>query len=214
MDLSMFKEGDRVMLETVTLMEETEFITRIEKIESNVITVLSPICKGAILRIPTNSRVVIIVFTGDKVYKAKGGAIDNFKEGNFHLSKIEITTEVERFERRNYYRLSIMKPVRIMKTDSEDIVEGKTMDISGGGMQLKSEEKLYKGQKLLVEVEIDGEFLELDGEVVSIVPGINHHDEKYGIKFLELGDKVVDKIVSYIFSVQRDRIRNDKKVKD
>lgn len=214
MDLSMFKEGDRVMLETVTLMEENEFVTRIEKIESDAVTVLSPICKGAILRIPTNSRVVIIVFTGDKVYKAKGIAVDNFKEGNFHLSKIEIKSEVERFERRNYYRLCVKKPVRIMKTDSEDIVEGESIDISGGGMQLRSEEKLYKGQKLLVELEVDGDFLELDGEVVSIMQGIASGDEKYGIKFLELGDKVVDKIVSYIFSIQRDRIRKDRKIKD
>lgn len=213
MDLSMFKEGDRVIIETVTLMEENEFVTIIQKLEENIVTVLSPICKGAILRIPVNSKVEILVFTGDKVYKAKGIAVDNVKDANFHLTKIEIKSEVERFERRNYYRLSVMKPIRIMKSDSEDAVEGKTIDISGGGIQVKSEEKLYKGQKLIVEVEIDGEYLELDGEVVSVMQGLNNHDEKYGIKFLEMGEKVIDKIVCYIFSIQRDRIRKDRKIK-
>lgn len=213
MDLSMFNEGDRVIIETVTLMEENEFTTRIEKIEDDKVTVLSPICKGAILRVPENTRVEIIVFTGDKVYKGKGISVNNFKSGNFHLTEIEIKSEVERFERRNYYRLSILKPIRIMKVDSEEVIEGKTIDISGGGAQLKSEEKLYKGQKILIEVELDGEFLELDGEVVNIMEGINYHDEKYGVKFNEVGEKVTDKIVSYIFSVQRDRIRKDRKVK-
>lgn len=211
MNLEILNEGDKVILGTVSLMEETEFVTRVEKISENTVTVLSPICKGAILRVPENSRVDIVFFSEEKIFKSKGISTGNFKTGNFHLTEIEIKSKVERFERRNYYRLSTMNPIRIIKTDSEKVISGKTLDLSGGGMQIKSEEKLNRGEKLLIELDLKGEFLELDSEVVSIVEGINSKEEKYGIKFVDIGEKVRDKIISYIFSIQRDRMRSNRK---
>lgn len=210
--LSVIKEGDKVVIETVTLMDETEFVTRAEKIEGDILRVLSPMCKGAVIRVPEDTRVGVMVFSGDKVYKGKGVAASNFKDGCFHYTDIKMETELERFERRNYYRLPLMKFIKIMRQDSEEVVEGRTLDISGGGIKFSSSEEFYKGEKILIEFEMENECIELEGEVVTINEGVIE-DCKYGTRFELMGDKVVDKIVSYIFKIQRDRIRTDSKLR-
>lgn len=214
MDLKIFEQGNKVIVETEEMMGETEFSTIVEGTDEDVLKIHSPICRGALLRIRENSRVGVTVFVNDKVYRARGVAGGNYKIGNFNFADIQITSDIERIERRNYFRLSIKKDVRIMKKDTEEVVEARTLDISAGGTQLTSREDFYIGENILVEIDLNGDYLELDGEVVNVIRDISEPEHRYGIKFEELGEKVEDRIMRYIFEVQLEERRKDKRLRD
>lgn len=214
MDLKIFEQGNKVILETEEMMGETEFSTIVDNTDEDVLKVHSPICRGALLRIRENSRIGVTVFVNDKVYTARGVAIKNYKSGNFHFADIQIVSEIKRIERRNYFRLSIKKDVRIMRKDTEEIVEARTLDISAGGTQIMSKADFYKGEKLLVEMDLNGDYVELDGEIVNIIKSIAEPEHRYGIKFEELGEKVEDRIMRYIFEIQLEERRKDKRLRD
>lgn len=214
MDLKIFEQGNKVIVETEEMMGETEFSTIVEGTDEDVLKIHSPICRGALLRIRENSRVGVTVFVNDKVYRARGVAVGNYKIGNFNFADIQITSDIERIERRNYFRLSIKKDVRIMKKDTEEVVEARTLDISAGGTQLTSREDFYIGENILVEIDLNGDYLELDGEVVNVIRDISEPEHRYGIKFEELGEKVEDRIMRYIFEVQLEERRKDKRLRD
>lgn len=213
MDLKIFEQGNKIILETEQMMGETEFSTIVDGTDEDILKVHSPISKGALLRVRENSRLGVIIFANDKVYKARGEAIRNYKDGNFNFVDIKITSEIERIERRNYFRLAISKDVKILKPETDEVVEAKTLDISAGGTQIKSKGDFYKGEKVLVEIDLKGDHVELDGEIVNIIKGIMVPENRYGIRFEDLGEKVEDKIMRFIFEVQMEERKKDKRLR-
>jgi len=178
-----------------------------------------PVKEGKYLPLNTGEKVSIIYYGDKEVYQFEaevlGRAIDVIPVIN--ISKPQNPRVVQR---RNYVRVLMLKNIKFMSIDKE-LAEKETskitkvidksqfkkailLDLSGGGMRIKTEEKLQLSEFIMIAIELIEEEIMIKSRVVrcDLQPD---NTNAYGLKFLELGEKDRDKIIKYIFQVMREQ---------
>lgn len=133
--------------------------------------------------------------------------------GPLPTTVIDRRGRVEHEQRRQYVRLELSLPVRFGVTwpigvyaDTDlPIFSGRTRDVSGGGIQLVTQEAIRPGTELALEIKLPEETVALGGEVVRVVTTIDqgtHKDYVLGVRFTG-PQRARDKIVAYVFAQQR-----------
>ena len=148
-----------------------------------------------------------VFYTDDTAaYKFDSTVIKRMKNP-FHVLVIKAPLEIKRIQRRNFFRLDIMRKVNycIINSSGEQKTKFKKsylLDISGGGIKLKVDEKMQTGIFLRLYLDIDGiKEIPVKGRVVRFYK--NHQGNKaVGIEFVHLNTGVRDTIVGWIFEKQ------------
>jgi len=178
-----------------------------------------PVKEGKYLPLNTGEKVSIIYYGDKEVYQFEaevlGRAIDVIPVIN--ISKPQNPRVVQR---RNYVRVLMLKNLKFISIDKE-LADKETskitkvidksqfkkailLDLSGGGMRIKTEEKLQLSEFIMIAIELIEEEIMIKSRVVrcDLQPD---NTNAYGLKFLELGEKDRDKIIKYIFQVMREQ---------
>jgi c-di-GMP-binding flagellar brake protein YcgR len=128
---------------------------------------------------------------------------------------LKIPHEIEKIQRRkfvrvpcvqyiNYTKLSDINIEEIIKDNCEDrFNKAILLDLSGGGMKLKISQEVYEDDRLAVYLSLDDEKLLVKGNIVRVAKD----DDKFicGLSFFELGYKIREKIIQFIFKLMRDQ---------
>ena len=165
--------------------------------------------------------------------RAHGTVTDHIKKEHFFLLKVELTSELERFQRREYYRVTCMVPMifmeltetaamaetieevkKIIKTRNEMTVRGigTILDISGGGARFTSSNSLQDIKFLLMEFHLPRknkeEQLEIDVVAKIIESSRTEARDKYmhRVKFYFKDSRLKEQLIGYVFEEER-RIR-------
>ncbi len=149
-----------------------------------------------------------VVYAVDEVaYKFSSQVLREDLNGQVPLLIIKRPERIERHQRRNWVRMRTTLTVhcaaaRLLQPEEEaTLLTGKILDLSGGGILLEVETDCRPGDQLLLTIHLpDGEMKCL-GEVRRILGKDGSH--AYGIQFLLIGEKDRDRIVRYIFQMQR-----------
>lgn len=172
------------------------FVSRIFDITKDGFLELDmPTRGGKLLLLPVNVRYEFVFISETGMYKAEGTITERFKRKNFFLIKAQLLTKLERFQRREYYRLNCLMPLtfqglsdevegldsatEIFKIlDSNDaevnhpIIRGMIVDISGGGLRAVSEEKIepvnYCYLSFFIEVRGEQQRVELVAKLIAV----------------------------------------------
>ncbi|QNO16437.1 PilZ domain-containing protein [Alkalicella caledoniensis] len=110
-------------------------------------------------------------------------------------------------EKRNFYRLNynlsfdfvILNPESIEAISNPMI--GVLKDLSGGGLSFSSEEDVELDQLLEVKINDGKSLILVLGKIVRKQKLENHY--LYGLEFVYIDEKTQDKLVQFIFNVQR-----------
>lgn len=144
-------------------------------------------------------------------------------EDHTPLLFIQAVSAVEKQQRRDYFRLSVITDV-IFKLQSGVVIEkqvnnGKvidveiptyrevavvTRDISGGGLRAMVGERIEMGSQILVDILLDNERIAVKAEVVRCQlfdDTVKRYD--CGLRFLEVEEKDRSRIIAFIFEKQR-----------
>ena len=166
-------------------------------------------------------------YTTNGLYQCFAKIIDRYKTDNKYLLLLELTSNLRRFQRREYYRLSCALEMNARSLQKEEIeaveqnnnylVPGLPLtrsiivDISGGGIRFVSGQWIKQNQNILLVIRLTNEYSDetfyLPGQVIATEkhPAI---EEMYihRVKFLfrDLRDR--EKIVRFVFEEER-RIR-------
>ncbi|MFA5478404.1 MAG: PilZ domain-containing protein [Candidatus Muiribacteriota bacterium] len=132
---------------------------------------------------------------------------------------IDFPKSIERIQRRNYVRVDVRLPFYYQKyTLSEEpeiipiLKKGYIMDVSGGGVFLRTPEKMEKDQFVQTKFKLGDEEFDIKGKIMRAI-SIRRGKSvmyKYGINFEEIIDMVRRKIIGYVFDVERSNIRKQK----
>ncbi|MFW6278809.1 MAG: flagellar brake protein [Bacillota bacterium] len=201
--------NQKVELEIKTGPYRGKYQSKIADIGNDTLKIMTPTHKGEILPIRKNLFLEVFYTDDDAAYRFFTRVLGRVKEP-IPLLIAEIPSEVDRIQRRNYFRLEITKDVEYCRIDEEgepleEYKETKILDISGGGIKMNIEgDNLGIGTQLKIKLEIDAlENNPVKGEVVQtydLPEGI----KAAGIKFLDLEDSFRDEIVGWIFEKQRE----------
>ncbi|WP_197079039.1 PilZ domain-containing protein [Candidatus Syntrophocurvum alkaliphilum] len=120
-------------------------------------------------------------------------------------------------QKRNWFRLKTELDIQWIpssladKYNKKDYYKGCVINISGGGLLFRSNE-LVTANEVEFYIELDGELMHLNGEVVRVEEEQENDDKKYlvGVKFINIKEVQRDYIISWITKSQREEVSNNK----
>jgi len=160
---------------------------------------------GAPLAVKKND-IIYVYFTTDRAaYEFKSVILQRIKEP-LPFILIKRPEELKRIQRRDYFRLELDGIVELHQEKKDGSIEKKEvklMDISGGGIQIKTKLKLKEGDQIKISFK---KLIKLDklikGKIVRKRKE-NFEVYKYGIEFIDISDRNREMIIQWIFNLQR-----------
>lgn len=129
--------------------------------------------------------------------------IKEFSESNDNFTLlIELGDEIEQTQRRQHYRLPVLKDVKL-GLQGDNLYDGFTQNISAGGVKCIFPIRIRPGAQIKLMMELDSKEFEITGKVLdSIEFNENKNNYVLRIEFIDLNEKLKSKLVSYIFHEQ------------
>jgi c-di-GMP-binding flagellar brake protein YcgR len=198
------------LLETLNINKKERLISQvIDTISENCLLVGIPISKGTIRPISIRDEIKLIYTKkGTGFYGFKARVIDRGNKGNIPYLKVIKTSEIDKIQRRDYYRLDMVLNVEMHinndKGDVVKVVEGLSKDISGGGIRVLCKEPVQKGT--IIELFIKNGDKPI--KVIAKVLRCNLYEEIYsqyevGLAYKDISINNRERIVKFIFDAQR-----------
>lgn len=201
-------------------------------VDEDEILIHNPLFEGKLYMIPLN--VEVTAFTK----KAEVGVIafsilllKREKKGNVYTIRCKINSELQKQQRRHYYRVRMFTdmdvycmvdvqghPVDYYIFDPDAVDEQKVdfkvsvLDISGGGVGLRSRIDLPIGTYIYGEVHLASRSIEVVGVIVRSMPSKKYLNEfELGVMFKDLDHENTRIITSYVFRAQQEARRKELK---
>lgn len=228
------RPGDRVDLEMIPAFGETEeekkyYITKIYDIpDDDRIDVLMPMEKTKLLLLETDTEFQAFFYGRKGIYACEARVAERYREDQFVAASLEITSELKKQQRREYYRYSCVIGMNTRQLTDEETVQYETVknseflempedksvivDISGGGIRFVTPKDYEKGKLVYCRFLLStGEQQRTYSCVVKILssqPVGNHtKNVEYRGEFRYLDDRRREAIIHYIFEEER-RLRH------
>ena len=157
-----------------------------------------PVYKGKIILLSLGARYEMIFYTRKGLYRGVCQVTDRYKEDNLFMVKVVLKSGLNKFQRREYFRLECilgmqayelereeaqkldeahlkerLKDPEILMTESKAVI----VDISGGGIRFISEKKYEEGDCLAVRTVLQNE--NIDQELLVVVGIVEQQDLVY-----------------------------------
>lgn len=179
----------------------------LEDIKENVLTIATPMLGGRLIPIRDNRVINVLFYRSDGIYEFEAQVIGR-SGGRIPSLKILALSPIQRNQRRDYFRLSTVRPVQVSiecnSGEEPSVLEYLTLDLSAGGMKLTGRRDIEKGCIIYCEIVLADRPLKVKAKVQRNIAVYNkEYDYEIGIQFIELDEKVRSWIIGYIFEEQR-----------
>ncbi|HEY3315704.1 MAG TPA: PilZ domain-containing protein [Bacillota bacterium] len=188
-----------------------------ERAEGFVIA--APITQGVALAAPAGT-LLKVDWTGESAVYSFESELLKLESGVIALWVITKPEVTQRMQRRTHVRLDASLPIlytilahpndpnpELSAQQNMTVFRGRTRDLSGGGSMLVIDQKLESGTLVDMEIQLrPRETINLMGEIVRIIKSeekgriVEHWT---GVKFLDVNEREMDTIISFIFEEQR-----------
>lgn len=192
------------------------YLTRIEDLTEDYIKIAMPIAQGQLVPISAGTKVDVLVLDYSRAYGFSSTVIQR-QTFPLPMIKIQFPEKVKKVQRRNFVRVQATLSVQYYfneyhKKEEEELPVycGRTLDLSGGGICLFTEHLVKYGQKIYLTIQLPNSIeVKTIGKVVRTEQLGSGFEKKYklGIQFIEINERDRDKIISYIFEIQRQLIK-------
>ncbi|MCR5640384.1 MAG: flagellar brake domain-containing protein [Lachnospiraceae bacterium] len=229
-DIRIQQEASRSM---ATGQEVQSFVSKVfDVLDDGSLELDVPSVGGKLVLLPLNIRYELIFSSKAGMRMGQVEIVQRYKRGNFYIMKAVLTSKIERFQRREYYRLQCALPSYFLPLDMDektilklpsihamlqdngnlrkDIGSCTILDLSGGGARFVSRKDIGDRPYVLLQFTIDeGNVktnVELFGKILENKYDRPNDNHLYRVKFLYRDSEWQETIVKYIFEQQR-RIR-------
>ena len=158
------------------------------------------------------------------IYSFDGRIIQRTKEKQIFILVVKFEGNVQKSQRRAFYRMDIVKRVKINLPMDENIDTAEKLeknkkqiqfypreillkDMSGGGFGFLTDDIFTIGDVFLAEINLDGTIIEVIGKIVrknTVSNNQNNYKYALGVEFKFLDTKTRREIINYIFNKQRE----------
>lgn len=236
------KSGDKIKIIFIEGEEnrerEASYNSRIVEImDSNRIKASMPIVNGKYVVLDSLKQYNIEFITKKGMFECQARIVRRFKEKMKFFVVFEIMSELEKLQRREFYRLECVFDIKYRRSlegniyakeneDDQEVALGyekrKTpwhaaivTNISGGGARFNSREALRKGENVLLKMHLkfdDGEGdYEIPAKVIHSAEVPNRPDIfEARVQFTDITTKDREAVIRFVFDEER-RIRRRKK---
>lgn len=172
------------------------------------------------INLPVYDDEYLMLYRGDKIeinsYTENGqcynfycNVISKGKEGNILYYKLTTPYNMTKIQRRDYVRVQVLKDVEYKNLsevkEKAELLEFKKcvmIDLSGGGVKIKTNERLKKGDHVILRIQFENNKMEIQGEVVR-VESTPDKERLCGIMFTNISQVETDRIMKELFEIMR-----------
>ena len=223
--------GNKIEIESIKkTTDELGEITRktyrseLYDIESDdVIKIAMPMEQTKIVLLPVDAEYSLCFYTPGGLYQCLARVIERYKSNNLFVLSMELQTDLQKYQRREYYRLNTvldmkskvidenvpggLEQVQFIDTDLT-FDNGTMVDISGGGARFISQVRYQEGVliRFVFSLFVNGRVTEykLVGKVLKSTPIENREDSyENRIQFVNMVNDDRESIIKYIFEEER-----------
>ena len=230
--------GDKLDIETVLRApksdsEKRQYRSMVQDIVSeDQLKISMPREQGKVVLLPIDGEYNLCFYTKNGLYQCLSRVVDRFKSDNMFMLLMELTTDLSKYQRREYYRLNCVLEMKASKVADEvdmsqnveqvEIIDtditfdnGIMTDISGGGARFISRTQYPVGSEVLFKFSlfVSGKMNEytLHGRVLFSQemrnnPGAYEHR----MQFIHMMNDDRESIIRYIFEEERKIRRREK----
>lgn len=191
------------------------YSSRVEDLFPDKVVLAAPIKNNKIVPLKRGEVIKIKYWGGSAGYSFTTRILQR-RGGRIPTITVELPEKIRRWQRRNYLRISANLPLTFTLTSSDgnikypQIYHTETIDISGGGVMIKSPLLIEKDSYLELELTLPqrGIIVAL-GRIVRAQKRASRNKHFYllGIEFSVINESDREKIIAYVFELQRQRNR-------
>ena len=207
-----------------------KLVTAVHDVISDKEIVIDNPTKGATLvPLHTGDRFSCFAFLGGKIYKGELSTISSVKDGNVRVCHMKVTTALDKYERRQFFRLDTTMNIRYLLITAENsqafkvavasnslltmqgFKNGTTMDISGGGVRFSSSEQLPIGGLVITHLTSHRESGNKEHVFLGKVIFSEQRERVRGVfehrmQFVDLNQSGREEFVQFIFETERNQL--------
>lgn len=224
--------GDRVELQAITREgEDQDNIVKIyhsevqDILSEDSIEIKMPMEKSKLILLPVDSEFDLIFYTSSGLFQCLARIIDRYRSNNVYLLLLELTSNLRKYQRREFYRLrcALEMHTRSLQENEVRTIESKqpyalakglplkqsvVVDISGGGLRFLSTERYEKGSLLYCCYHLMNGGEHKKYEIICKVLGTVELDNRPGtyehrVQYYDMDPEVREEIIKYIFEEER-----------
>lgn len=220
--------GNKVEIGTLEWDKESprSYESRIYDILSeSQMEVMMPMEKTRLILLPVDQEYNLVVYSENGLFQCLAKVIDRYKSNQAYILVMEMTSNLRKYQRREYYRFSCALEMCSRNLEEKEIqaIEEKSpysltpglplkrsviVDISGGGLRFHSSQRYEPDSMIYISyhLAVGGrkKEYELVGKVLSAQelekrPGIYEHR----VQYVDIDEDIREEIIKYIFEEER-----------
>lgn len=196
-----------------------------EIIASDQMEVVMPMEQTKLILLPVDTEYDVTIYGQTGLFQCFARVVDRYKSNNVYLLALELTSNLRKHQRREFYRFSCALEMCSRTLEEEEIkaVDEKRpysltpglpikrsviVDISGGGLRFLSTQKYEPGSMLYCSYHLlkNGEKKQI--EVVGKVLTVNELDNRRGtyehrVQYVNVDVDTREQIIQFIFEEER-----------
>lgn len=203
--------------------DNKRYLSQVEDIKDEKhITISAPINEGKIVPLSINSKYEVLFLAGTICHRTHVRVNDREKKDGIYFIDVEILNELEKFQRRNYFRFKCLLHMKYIELENEDdkikkisqkeddvqVFDGVVRDISGGGIRFICNNIINRGIHIQSFINLGSDIINVVSEVIR-KDVISDNKFEYRSKFINVSDKSREKIIKYIFNEQRKLLKKE-----
>ncbi len=181
--------------------------------DEDFVEVLIPMHKSRAVYLREDSLVKILAARGDAVYEFKAVVYERLF-GRVPLLRLKIISDVNKIQRRDFYRLKMMRDVEVRFIDNlqekefSEKFKCNLHDLSAGGILISTKKEFQEGDMLELTLDLNGTEIIAYGIIVRRIFNAGHKAPySYGVKFDKMSEFDKNRVTKFIFEEQRKLIK-------
>lgn len=184
--------------------------------KTNLMEIHVPFHEGKIYPVHAGASMDVIFSKESDTYAFKAQAINREVQHGIAILKIRPVSPIEKIERRSFFRMActleaeyrVIESLPLEDNGQEEFLKTKTRDISGGGVCLVTFDRLKTGTMIEAYLKLERKM-----RFMGVVARSTEVKEKgriifeTGIEFKMIENRDRERIISYVFEAQRDRLK-------
>lgn len=194
--------------------------------------IFMPMEKTKLILLPVDAEYDMAIYSKNGLYQCFVRVVDRYKSDNMYLLVVELTSNLRRNQRREYYRFSCALEMcsRSLETEEIESIEHDAIyslvpglplkrsvivDISGGGLRFISEQKYEEGSMIYCSYHllVNGtrKLYELVSKVLEVKPVENRKGVyEHRVQYVNISEGMREQIIRYIFQEERRNMKKDR----
>lgn len=210
------------------------YVSKIQDIVSeNQMEIMMPMEQSKLILLPMDREYNLVVYSGNGLFQCFARLIDRYKSDGIYTLVVELTSNLRKYQRREYYRFSCVLEMNSRNLEDEEVraIEERDpysnlipglplkrsviVDISGGGLRFLSTHSYEPGSLIYISYNLlvggNKKEYELVGKVLSSKKVEDRKGSyEHRVQYVDIDVDVREEIIKYIFEEERKHIKRER----